>query len=79
MALHHVKPHGALYRMLNDDEALGGAFARGGDRSLSGADDLLPGTGRASCGDEDRGGDGHRCGAPSSISIFPTRMMAPSR
>ena len=28
MALHHVKPHGALYRMLNDDEALGEAFAR---------------------------------------------------
>ena len=28
MALHHVKPHGALYRMLNGDEALGEAFAR---------------------------------------------------
>ena len=28
MALHHVKPHGALYRMLNDDEALGEAFSR---------------------------------------------------
>ena len=28
MTLHHVKPHGALYRMLNDDEALGEAFAR---------------------------------------------------
>ena len=28
MALHHVKPHGALYKMLNGDEALGEAFAR---------------------------------------------------
>ena len=28
MTLHHVKPHGALYRMLNDDEALGEAFSR---------------------------------------------------
>lgn len=28
MSLHHVKPHGALYTMLNTDEGLGEAFAR---------------------------------------------------
>ncbi len=28
MALHHVKPHGALYKMLSGDEALGEAFCR---------------------------------------------------
>ena len=28
MALHHVKPHGALYKMLNEDEDLGEAFSR---------------------------------------------------
>ena len=28
MALHHVKPHGALYRMLNNDEPLARAFIR---------------------------------------------------
>ncbi|MBM3484975.1 MAG: LamB/YcsF family protein, partial [Alphaproteobacteria bacterium] len=28
MTLHHVKPHGALYRMLNTDEALAKAFVR---------------------------------------------------
>jgi UPF0271 protein len=28
MTLHHVKPHGALYRMLNTDEALARAFVR---------------------------------------------------
>ena len=28
MTLHHLKPHGALYTMLNTDEALGEAFAR---------------------------------------------------
>jgi UPF0271 protein len=28
MALHHVKPHGALYAMLHDDETLAGAVAQ---------------------------------------------------
>ncbi len=28
MTLHHIKPHGALYKMLSTDEALGEAFVR---------------------------------------------------
>ena len=28
MTLHHIKPHGALYTMMNTDEALGEAYAR---------------------------------------------------